>query len=553
MTQRATYAPGGAEKTEKFFDSLYQEAKAGSESAVLDSVSSGKAIESVLDSVANESGVSLPASVVKTVEALDDQNTKLVLDSVLAGMDVYQQAHGVLPTADVTEYALHQGFAAAQKNLDGVGSTEHSDNFSAQPNRVVVAITAALAEAIPFATYLPADIQSNESRLAIVSHLAGSSFGGYAQGALMDGIALGETYLASERRIELAPDAERDLFTGQITTREGSGDGVILLRGRSIIFVNGRPVAYEQKNQNATAANSPISGVVTIAGTDHAISGTVTIATGAFSIAFAPALPANYVVHAEGYIDYEKQPQLAPELMTSVQTYELYAAAFRAIARQSIDSRTQYTNEINVDLSSESLMAIRNQFAQERHYLALKKAKTLAMVNTETFNFDYSTQIAQKNRAQIWQDFLSPLGVVDQKMAELTMDHGITHLYVGKNVAAQWLSLGREHFEPSGLVARPGIYRLGRLFGRFEVYYTPKVVTEASDGTSAQVLAIGRSQQVARCPLVLGDAVPPTVLPLGRNSDLKEGVGFYARNFTQVNPHEASAMGCALLTVTNLK
>ena len=154
-------------------------------------------------------------------------------------------------------------------------------------------------------------------------------------------------------------------------------------------------------------------------------------------------------------------------------------------------------------------------------------------------------------RSQIWQDFASVLGAVSQQMAIDTMNHGITHLYVGKNVAAQMMAFPRDVFEPSGVLERPGIYRVGRLWGRYEVYYTPKVVTEGD--TTAQVLCVGRATDVTRNPIVMGDAVPPTVIPLSIGRDLNTGAGFYARNFTSVNPHAPSARGAAVINLTNLK
>ena len=83
------------------------------------------------------------------------------------------------------------------------------------------------------------------------------------------------------------------------------------------------------------------------------------------------------------------------------------------------------------------------------------------------------------------------------------------------------------------------------------MYYTPKEVAETSN--SGNILAVGRATDVARNPIVLGDAVPPTVKPLLAGDDLREGAGFYARNFTAVNPHGPSSLGCATINVTNLR
>ncbi len=550
---RAIYVAQGAEQVETFFDNLQAEVKE----------KGGVAFDSAVSASVLRSGAEMPERLSNVLAVLKDEKDQIrVMDAVSFGMASYQREHGVLPTADVLMAALDQGFNAAHEydgktgkwTLDGVSTTHHHDQISMQPNRIVVAITSAIAEAVPFATYLPTDIGSNEARLGIISHIAGSAFGGYAEAEGMDGVNVGKPYLSAERRISLALDAERDAATGTFTTTVGGATGVKVLRGRTLVFVNGYQAAAEAHSSNSGAASSPIAGSITIASTVHNISGTVNVDTGAVALAINPALPVGTVVEAEGFIDYEKQPELTPELVTQVDTFQLFATPWRATARQTIDSRTQANNELGLDLQSETLISIRNQFAMERHYSGLNKLARLASNSQFTFSFDWAGQKSDKTHAQIWQDFTAVLGVADQEMAENTMDTGITHLYVQKNVAAQMLALPRDLFEPSGLVARPGIYRLGRLFGRFEVYYLPSgKVNGMSDSASAStILAIGRSNQVARCPIVMGDAVAPTYLPLAMGQDMRYGNAFYARNFTSVNPHQPSARSAALINVTGM-
>lgn len=548
MNTRAIYNDNGVAELEQYFDSAYDEVR--QESSVLDSAT----IREFGREAASSS--ELPANVQKVLDTMPESERSRVFDSVITGMKVFEQEHGVKPTADVIAAALQQGVSASKKLdpsgrvLDSVGSTGHHDQISAQPNRIVVAITSAIAEAMPFATYLPTDIGSNEASLGIVSHLAGSLFGAYDQNEIMDGVNIGKTYLSAERRVTLALGGARDDATGGVFTTTGGSTPLAVLRGRTIILINGFPCAYENANTTATVASSPISGSVNIAGTDYTIGGTVTIATGAIALTFAPALPVGTVVEAEAFIDYELNTSLTPKIMTQVSTYRLFATPWRAICDQTVDSKTQYGNELGLDLQSENLMAIRNQFSMERHYSAINKLMALAINNSQTYNFDWSGQKAEKTRARIWQDAQAVIGVVDQQMAEDTMDHGITHMYVPKKTAAQLLGLPRDIFVPSGIVARPGIYRLGTLFGRYEVYFTPKGLTESA--TASQILCVGRSPQVARCPIVLGDAVAPTYLPLAMDTSMKYQNGFYARNFTSVNPHIPSAKGAALINITNL-
>lgn len=545
MTTRAQYTNKESFKTEQVFDSLFEETGGG---AMLDSAS-GSATQSYLDSAE-----SLPAPLQKAIDATGGEHKQLIVDSVLMGMRVHKKAHGVLPTADVIEAALDQVLAniASPKDLklDGVGSTSHHDPISAMPEKIQIGLLSAIAEAFPAATYLPVGIGSNQALLGIVSHMANSDVGQYASGELLDGVNIGGTFLSSERRARLTLATDRLSATGNLSLTEGGPANIKLLRGRTQVFVNGFHVAEENPNVPANVANSPISGTVMLGGVTSAISGTVNLGTGAVSLTFAPALPAGTVVSAEGYIDYEADPSVTPRIKTQVQTYSHYAVAWRGLLDQTIDSKTQYQNELGIDLQAESLIAGRSQVTMERHRSILRKAMELAVGNTETFDYDFAGQKADKNRAEIWQDFSAVLGVVDQQMAEDTMDRGVTHLYIGKRIKAQWESLPRTIFEPSGLVAVPGIYRVGRLFGRFEVYYTPWEVLDTED--AAQVLCLGRSSSPARNTFVMGDAVPVTILPIAFGESMKYGTGIYTRNFTDVNKHQPSAKGCALINVTNL-
>jgi hypothetical protein len=557
MTTRAQYVDSRAAELETFADTAHARAL-GTDGVTLDSAARRDANTEILKSE------TLPKAVQDVLAVMPEDQQIRVLDSIVVGANIFRQEHGFNPTGDMVQAALQQGQTAAKridasgsfvrdqngKILDAVGSTDHHDQISAQPNRIVVAITSALAEAIPFAHYLPFDIGSNEARLGIVSHQAGTTFGAYTTGDLLDGVNIGSTYVSSERRVTLTGDAERDAYTGQITGIVGGSEDTPLLRGRTIISVNGFPCAFESPQTASSVADSPISGTFRIGSTTHVISGTVTVATGDVALAIAPAFPVGTVVEAEGFIDFEVAPLLAPRVLTQVQTYSYYANSWRVLAHQTVDSKTQYGNELGLDLQSENLIAIRNQVGMERHYMTLAKLKAIAVNNARTYDFDWSGQKQDKTRSQVWQDFLATLGIADQVMAEDTMDHGITHIYVGKYMMAQFQTLDSTIFQPSGITARPGIYRIGTLYGRYEVYYTPKGLTET--GSGGQMLCIGRSSQVARCPAVLGDAVAPTFLPLAMDTTLKYSNAFYARNFTSVNQHVPSAKGAALINVTNL-
>jgi hypothetical protein len=511
---------------------------------ILDSTAAASAAG---DAIKHESG--MRPAVLDELLAVSTMEEGEVLKAIFDGVKAYEGEHGFRPSGDVILTAIAQG-----KDIFDSATNSHHDQISLTPNAPVVAILSAMAEATPFAGYLPADRGSNEARLIIVTHQAGSDWGDYSKSQLMDGIKQGGAYLGSTRTLELAGPNDTDAYKFTYTTQTSGGTPIKLLRGRVIVYVNGMIAAQEISNGSNTSVTVPIAGTINIAGTDYALSGTVKPDSGEVSVTPTPAFPAGTVVSAEAFFDYENDPDKTPRMQVQAQVYQMFASPFRGIYQVTPESRSQFASEVGVDAGAEAMMAVRGQFAMERHYNALRKAKMIAkFANNRVYDFQYATQIQQKIRAQIWQDFASVLGLASQQMAEDTADHGITHLYVTKSVAAQFRSMDRTLFEPSGIVDRPGIFRVGRLFGMYEVYYTPAVLTESADGATAEILAVGRSTQTARCPIIFGDAQAPMFEPLGTTEALKSGYGFTARCFNAVNPHQMSAKGCALITVTNLK
>ncbi len=536
---------------------------------VFDSVASSDFVKEQIDSATPD--FVLPKELKAIYDQVDESKHGLINRAILDGISEYESRNGISCPADLLNMAIHSAWATTpegsrQDPYYDSASNVHADNFSLQPNRAVIAILTTIAEGIPIAHYLPADIRSNEARLAIVSHHAGTTSGGYAEGASLDGVSSGEPYISTSRMhtstatVDSTTQKSTGTITGKITKiqetrrtcKQDAGD-LKLMRGRSLVYVAGRVVAAESSTTGS--GNSPVSGTFKVGGTSYTLSGNINTDTGAYSFSTTPALPETVKVTVQGFIDFERDPSLTPTINTEVDTYKLYANPWRTTARVSPDARTQIYNELGLDSQSESIMTIHSQFANERHYQVLDLGLALGENNIETFDFAAAKAHQDSSAPEVWRDFAIPLNKLSQKMAEATIDHGVTHLYVTTTVASMLAGLPTNFFEPSGITARPSIYRLGRLFGRYEVYYTPKVLTETtttSNGISAQILCAGRASNVAQNPVVLGDAVAPSVIPLAVGEDLKQGAGFYARNFTCVNPHEPSSNGFGIIEVTGL-
>jgi len=236
---------------------------------------SAAAADFVATATNQNTGVKVPESLQIVLDEMSgDEAKSFVTRAVLDSAAAYEAQHGCQAPADIVEQALHCAYAtteAARRKLTmDSADSRHHDQLSLQPNRAVVAIMAAMGEAIPFAHYLPADISSNEARLAIMTHHAGTDFGAYAQNALLDGVASGETYISSSRVHTSTPDADGKV-TGKITKIQATDDtckpdagDLKLLRGRSLVYVDGRVAAKE--TDSSGSGNSTVSGKIDVGG-----------------------------------------------------------------------------------------------------------------------------------------------------------------------------------------------------------------------------------------------------------------------------------------------
>jgi hypothetical protein len=526
---------------------------------MLDSLSAG-AQDVVKNAVAN-AGALLPARMARLLDKIDgDANRALAVTSLLDGIASFTRKCGFTPSADMLDAVISQAenLADGQSSqvlphgttLDSISTNNASATLSHQPNRIAVAITGGLSEAIPFGAYLPSDLSSNESKLAIITSIAGTTFGAYTAGDIIDGTAGGREYTRSERVIDVVIDVPRTGGTFAFKTGiAGAGATVPLLRNRTSIVVNGFPVAFEQTNNSGTAT-SLISGQFKVGAQDYVINGSVNVTTGAGTLVFAPALAADIDVDAQGFIDFEAKPELAPNIGTSAQSFSLYCAPTRLIMQATPDSRSQSQSELGADRLTIAVQAARTQLANERYISALNKVRKLAKNTSREYDFNAAAQLLQKTRAQGWRDFGSFVAHVDQEVANQTMEFGLSFMYVGAIGMSQFLSMDSTDFVSSGVAAKPGIWRVGRYKDKYDVYYTPYVVEETD--VDIEILCIGRSPQVARNPIVFSDAVSPTLIPLAVNADLKTGAALFSRQLTEVSPHKQSALGCALITIKNV-
>jgi len=568
MATKRTSHSTSAKAAAKFADNLRLFTQ-DSES-FLDSVSA--ASDAIETAITGQNSLGVPDGFAQLLDEVGTAGKAPVIAAFLDSIADYETQHNQAPSPDLLEFTLNaayqqtrnnikRNYAAAGAILDDA-SNMLPENGAMQANRAIVSITTALTSAIPWATTLPTDIGSGEAKLIIVNHNATNHFGQYEAGANIDGINSGRAYITSSRFDKIVIGAG-GTGTGQLTSVQTDSDNcaavagdvvaVKLVKGASVVYANGHQVAKEVTTQTAV---SNLSGSVTLSNVTYSLSGTVNTDTGEISVASSPALPNGSELIVEGIIDYNRQSAIIPSIGLDSSVYSLFASPWRASAMVGVDARTQFNNEAGIDPMSQLMAALQRQLMNEKHYLALTYGRRLALENQASFAIDTWLATGAQTREQSIENISIPLGAVSQKMAVNTNSYGVSHVYCGQKVKS-WLNLlkNSSRFVSSGIRDYPGIHRIGTLDGIYEFYYSPSIneTTDGNDITTAELLCVGQSQDVARSAVVMGQAVSPLLLPTNRTLNLDEGVGYFEKTFIKPNPHTPSAKGFALITLTGLK
>lgn len=487
-----------------------------------------------------------------------DMSVNTIHQTILDSIHHYEKEHGTKPSSSLIAIALDHANILLDDATSGTSQASAVPAFL--PMQPMLAIRAIVSGAIPFAHHIQADKVTGQASLIIVEHQTGSKTGRYSEGSSLNGINSGDNYLLAERTHKLS-SSDNTTFTGKITpiqTSHNECDQSVtahpLYSKTTQIYICGLLVA----TSSGRTEEEGFTGVYTFAGEKVPFSGTVNTTTGEVSVKFAKAVPANTLVEARGFLNFEakQNKSVAPSVITQATRYEFTAKSYRSQVVVTPEAKAQFAKEIGIDPAFEGTMAIRNQFSLEVLYRSLRRLSVLGQFTQQaTFDFDWDRQGLRKNVDQILLNLLYLINKESQTMANRNGSHGVSHIYVGDTMRSLLLSLGSDFFEPSGLVARPGPYRLGRLGGMYEVYYTPKgiLTTEEQAPKSERLLLIGANPaNPAFNPLILGEAVAPTIEQVGATTQTPDtGYWVTGKNFVEQNPVDIFAQSVAVVDVTN--
>lgn len=481
-------------------------------------------------------------------------------ESIAQGVSMYEKAHGKKPSGAVLDSAIRLAINSVSKEradratnglavLDDVGSTQ--SNAPLITNRVAIILNNAISLAIPHAGYLPMQ-DGMAGKIIIVGHTAGNNVGDYVKNDSLDGFAAGKPFMSAER-IVLAESTNQTDFTFKIKHAKDDADGSPVLPSHTELLINGIPCSTGSINASVNQATVRLAGSAVLEdGKEYTFTGNLTVENGNGNLSFTPALPQGVEVHVVGLLNYEHDnlKEKRPRFLANAHSLDFRAAFMSGLYQVSQEAKVQFNTEVRLDPASEGMYAMQQQSLIERHYNYLNSMYRVAKSYKHVANLNSSKRLDVRDMNDLWSDVLFTLKDADMKMLVRTQSYGIAALYVGNKGAAHIMSLARDTFEPSGSPAAAGIFRLGRLFRKYDVYFTPNLLNETVD--SIEMLAVGSSAQTGMNPYIVGDVLSPTFKNLSLTTSLMEGAAYFAAGAARINPYQRAAKGAALISVTGL-
>ncbi len=507
---------------------------------------------------------SAPDNVLAVADAIgtkEQSGRSMVVAALQSGIACYEKQHGCKPSGAVLDSAIRvtlnsvsSSYAASATDNRVVFDnlvTGMQSNSPMVANRAAIVLNNAIGLAIPFAGYVPMG-EGMKGQVIVAGHAAGNTVGDYVKNDSLDGLSAGRNFMSAER-VVLAESTDQTNFTFKIKHAKDDAEGSPTMPSHTEVLINGIPYSAAAINTDVRASTVRLAGSAVLEdGKEYNFVGSLAVEKGNGNLTFTPPLPAGAQVHVVGMLNYEHESMAnkRPRFLSTAQPYEFRAGFVSGLYQVSQEASAQFKAETRLDPASEAMFSMQMQDKIEQHFNGLKSNYRVAQSYKYSANLNGTTRLNDRSMAALWSDVLFKLKEADMAMVARTGAFGIKYLYVGAKGAAHISSLPNEIFEPSLSPVVAGIYRVGRLFGQYEVYHAPNIVNETSD--SIEILAIGASEQTGMNTYIVGDVLPPVFKNLGLTESLLEGAAYFSCGASRINPYHKAAKGSALIAVTGL-
>lgn len=540
-------------------------------SATFDSGAAAEAVAGALPALKNANIKALVDGAEERFKFDSGASGQIVLARTISNAnEVYRRQHGVDMSPGTLAHLLH---TAGSLTLDS--GEPRATNLSADPRalhpRVPLIAMMTMANVLPpeFVSFLPAN-PSGEAVLGIITHISGSTYGGYNYGDSIDGQHGGKSLISPRREHILTLTAvaaagstpAHTSCTGRLSAIQESpgvckqspapGEVIKFLNARAEIYVNGIRAAAAPAGTAPASGVEAISGQANVGGVDYLVTGSWNFNTGEIaSLTITPQLPNGSQVVLRGVVNWadEGRPTM-PTVGAEYRTYSLWADESRFKVTASASATDQFA-EIGFTPIAEAQMAALRQKGLEAHYEALDMMWMAAnAVPPVVYDMAWVARSAQMTRGLILSDIGPVVVAVDQDMINTTNDHGSTHVYVGQRMAGIFGSMPPEMFTPSGVPVTPGLRWIGTWMGK-KVYLDPRL-SKDEGATTSNMLFVGAGSQPALNPILCGSVSAPVAEELGKNESMAQTIAFREKSFASRNPFGQAALSARWVNVINM-
>lgn len=492
----------------------------------------------------------------KYVEQLSNVLGKQQLAQLLKkATSQFERYHGNKPNGGILEQTLRNTrnmfykYDEESAVLDDALTVQSSAPLVA--NRAAVGILSGLVgDYMPHAGNIPMT-DGAQGKIIVVSTQAATTTGAYKLGDDLTGVNAGKTLMSARRELKIESTGGGNYTFKTLYANDPSAGSDSPVQPHSFeLCIAGFPVARTVSNSNNGATVS-IVGSANVMNQEFKITGELTVVSGQGTVTITPE-PNGLDVSGSVVLNFEhaNMKGMLPAIQIAAKPFDFFAYPQSGTFHVTQNAKAQFLHEVRLDPHSEALSRLRHQASLERWNESLQALNKIGSNYIEVIDLNSSSRQNYRSRKDMWRDVLFVISQADVNMATRTNTSGIGVIYVGAKCAGELLALSDDLFKPSGLRHSNTIYRLGRLADKYEVYHVPNLVNETTN--SVEMLVVGKSEQVALNPYIVGQVVAPTFLDLKTDNDLKEGAGYFSLGAGAVNPFSQAASGVGKVVVTGL-
>ncbi|HDI6000750.1 TPA: hypothetical protein POB14_004781, partial [Escherichia coli] len=336
-----------------------------------------------------------------------------------------------------------------------------------------------------------------------VFNVAGSSFGSYAAGDVLDMQSVG-VYSQLRRRYVLVASSDGTSKTATFKMEDFEGQNVPIRKGRTNIYVN------RIKSVVDNGSGSLLHSFTNAAGEQITVTCSLNYNIGQIALSFSKAPDKGTEIAIETEINIEAAPELIPLINHEMKKYTLFPSQFVIAAEHTVQAACEAQREFGLDLGSLQFRTLKEYLSHEQDMLRLRIMiwRTLA-----TDTFDIALPVNQS--FDVWATIIrGKFQTVYRDIIERVKSSGAMGMFAGADAASFFKQLPKDFFQPAeDYIQTPYVHYIGTLFGNVKVYEVPagickNLTTENIQFSSMDVLCYVRDENPGKAGFVTGDAVP---------------------------------------------